>query len=122
MSRFVFEGRLAYWTLRVLAIVVTLCGVIMATGGIWLMTLGGPWYYFANGACLIVSGALLYAQRITGLALYWLAFIASVAWTISEVGLHLQLIIPRISYLGVLGLLALLFIPMLNRGGSHRPT
>lgn len=122
MSRAVSNSRLAYWALKSLAVAVILCGLIMAAGGIWLMTLGGPWYYFANGACLIVSGALLYAQRVAGVALYWLAFIASVAWTVSEVGGNLQLIIPRTSALGLLGLLTLLFIPMLNRGGPQRRT
>lgn len=122
MSRAVSNSRLPFWALRSLAVVIILCGLIMAAGGAWLISLDGPWYYLANGAGLIAAGAFLYAQRLAGVALYWIAFIASIAWTVSEVGVDLQLILPRISALGVLGLLTLLFIPMLNRGGPQRPT
>jgi hypothetical protein len=43
-----------------------LVGAILAIGGVWLIALGGSWYYLLVGAGVAVTGVLLFMRRIEG--------------------------------------------------------
>lgn len=106
----------------IIAVAVIRCGLIMAARGCladqlnWILVLPRKWSRPHRGWYLSIRAAL-YGSRAE-----LIAFIASVAWTFSKAGVDLQLIISRITALGVFGLLTLLFIPKLNRGGPQRRT
>lgn len=86
-------------------IVVTgLSGAALAAGGAWLITLHGSPYYLIAGAALIVTAALLGRRSAAGPWLYAVTFLATVAWSLFEVGLDGWALMPRLVYLGVLGL------------------
>lgn len=105
----------AYWALKVFAAIVALFGLALAAGGVWLITLGGSWYYLIAGAGMLIAGVLLFMQRISGVWLYWAVFLATVVWAVWEVGLDPWALIPRLVALAVIALLTLAFIPVLRR-------
>ena len=77
----------------------------LAAGGLWLITLGGSWYYLLAGAGMLASGVLLFLQRLSGVWLYWLVFIGTLIWALWEVGLDPWALLPRVLALAVIALL-----------------
>ncbi|MBW7962852.1 glucose/quinate/shikimate family membrane-bound PQQ-dependent dehydrogenase [Bradyrhizobium sp. BR 10261] len=69
----------------VTGLVYALIGLVLAGGGLWLATLGGSIFYLVLGAGIVVTAALLLAQRHQALWLFAIVLIATVAWAISEV-------------------------------------
>lgn len=104
-----------YWALKIFALIVALFGLALAAGGLWLITLGGSWYYLLAGAGMLASGVLLFLQRLSGVWLYWLVFIGTLAWALWEVGLDPWALLPRVLALAVIALLSLAFVPWLRR-------
>ncbi len=105
----------AYWALKAFAIVLALYGLALAAGGLWLVTLGGSWYYLPAGIGMLVSGILLLFMRIQGVWLYWLVFVATLVWALWEVGLEPWPLGPLLVAPAVIALLTLLFIPTVRR-------
>ncbi|KIL03943.1 glucose dehydrogenase [Stutzerimonas stutzeri] len=108
-----------YWALKIFALIVALFGLALAAGGLWLITLGGSWYYLLAGAGMLVSGVLLFLQRLSGVWLYWLVFIGTVVWALWEVGLDPWALLPRVLALAVIALLSLAFVPWLRRHNAR---
>lgn len=99
----------------VFGVVVALIGAVLAAGGVWLIALGGSWYYAPAGIALAVAGAAIAGGRVFGVWLYWLVVAATVMWALWEVGLDPWALVPRLLALVVLGVLALCFVPHLRR-------
>ena len=91
-----------------------LVGLATAIAGLWLIRLGGSWYYLLAGAGIALSGVLLLAARRSALWLYALVLLASTVWAVAEVKLDWWQLLPRLDIWFVLGLLLLL--PMVQRG------
>lgn len=108
-----------YWALKIFALIVALFGLALAAGGLWLITLDGSWYYLLAGAGMLVSGVLLFLQRLSGVWLYWLVFIGTVVWALWEVGLDPWALLPRVLALAVIALLSLAFVPWLRRHNAR---
>ena len=71
-------------------------GVWLAGGGAWLARLGGSWYYLLAGVATIASAVLLWRARRLGLWVYLATFAATVVWALTEVGLDLWQLVPRL--------------------------
>src|SRR5882724_7863136 len=67
-------------------IVYALLGVILAGGGLWLVTLGGSAYYLFGGLGILVTGALLTAGRRSALWVYAAVLTGTLIWAVSEIG------------------------------------
>ncbi|MBP2170772.1 quinate dehydrogenase (quinone) [Erwinia toletana] len=98
----------------ILAIIVAAVGLFMLAGGIYLISLGGSWYFAPAGLVIAIAGILLGLRRPTGAALYLIALAASVVWSIWDVGLIFWPLVSRLFALSVLALLILLIVPFLN--------
>lgn len=107
-----------YWALLVFGVVIALAGLLMAAGGVWLIVLGGSWYYAPAGLGLFVAGAMMVRMRMMGIWLYWLVFVATVFWALWEAGLDMWALMPRVLAPAVLAIVALLFIPIIRRHGA----
>jgi quinoprotein glucose dehydrogenase len=92
-----------------------LIGAVLTVGGIWLIVLGGSWYYALAGAALVVSGILLWRWQMAGVWLYLIVFAATVVWALWERGLTLWPQVPRILAPTILLILVLLTIPIIRR-------
>lgn len=108
-----------YWALKIFALIVALFGLALAAGGLWLITLGGSWYYLLAGAGMLASGVLLFLQRLSGVWLYWLVFTGTLVWALWEVGLDPWALLPRVLALAVIALLSLAFVPWLRRHNAR---
>ncbi|MEZ5778645.1 MAG: membrane-bound PQQ-dependent dehydrogenase, glucose/quinate/shikimate family [Paracoccaceae bacterium] len=84
-----------------------LVGLALTVGGFWLSVLGGSWAYLLIGAGMLISAALLFARRMSGVAIYALTLIGTLAWALWEVGFDWWALSARGSLPVVLGLLLL---------------
>lgn len=103
----------------VFGIVLTIIGLVLAVGGMQLVSLDGSWYYLITGVALVLSGVLLAASMALGAWLYLLIFICTIAWAIWEVGFAFWPLVPRLAPVLVLAFFCFLLMPRL-RGGRGR--
>lgn len=109
------------WATIALAVVMGLFGLPIMLGGVWLITLGGSWYYAFAGLGLLVSAYFLFRQSMAGVSVYLLTFIATVAWALWESGLDGWAQVPRLVAPTVILVLVLATIPVLGgRFSAHR--
>lgn len=101
---------------RIMAIILLLCALPLIVGGGYLVSLSGSWYYLIAGLLLLISSLLLFKGKRTGLAIFFVLYIATFFWTLYESGSDYWGWIPRMSVLTVLALLLSLTIPALNQG------
>jgi quinoprotein glucose dehydrogenase len=110
------------WYVVLIGIVVLAIGLILAAGGVWLISLGGSWYYAITGVLLVVAGALLFQKRRSGVKLFVAVWIGTLIWAIWEVTLDgwqpasdWWALEPRVFAPTVLLVLVLIGLPALRR-------
>ena len=84
-------------------------GAALTFGGWQLAALGGSLYYLASGAALLIGGLWVWRGNP---ASYWLICLfagATLVWAITESGLHLWALLPRVAV--PMALLGLFLIP-----------
>lgn len=103
-----------------LGLLLLLIGIILAGGGVRLISLGGSWYYLLAGIGLILSGVGLIRRTMLGAWIYIAVFLATLVWALWEVGLDGWGLLPRVVGPAVLLFLVLLTAPALmpGRGGK----
>ncbi|HDS1679243.1 TPA: glucose dehydrogenase [Pseudomonas putida] len=99
----------------VLALALGAFGMALFGGGVWLMALGGSWYYGLTGAGCVVTAALLWRQRRGALHLFGVIWGLTVIWALWEVGLNWWGLVPRLVAMTVILLLILILSPALRR-------
>ena len=104
------------WLPGVVAIVLAIFGLPMAAGGIWLITLGGSWYYLLAGVGLLATAWLLFQRSTLALWIYLATFIGTLCWAYWEVGFDAWAQVPRLIAPMVLLVLVLLALPALHGG------
>ncbi|MDF1609402.1 membrane-bound PQQ-dependent dehydrogenase, glucose/quinate/shikimate family [Hoeflea sp. YIM 152468] len=110
----------AYWYCTGIGTLMALIGIVLGAGGIWLIALGGSWYYLIAGVGLVVSGMLLAAQTMAGLWVYLLTYIFTLVWAFWEVGTDWWAQVPRLVAPSVILVLVLICIPMLRHRSKTR--
>ncbi|TIP05876.1 MAG: glucose/quinate/shikimate family membrane-bound PQQ-dependent dehydrogenase [Mesorhizobium sp.] len=96
------------------SLILFLIGLILGGGGIWLVALGGSWYYLIAGLVFLITAWLLFRRRSTSLWLYALFVLATLCWAVWEIGFDWWQLGPRG---GVIVLIALwLLTPWARRG------
>lgn len=110
----------ARWATIILGVVFLLVGAMLVAGGVWLMTLGGSWYYLIAGLGLLQVGVLLTMQRMAALWLYLLICPGTWIWAVWEVGWEVWPLVPRVVAPTVLLVFVLITIPVLRRTGRQR--
>ena len=86
----------------------------MAAGGIWLVAVGGSWYYALAGLALLAATWLLLRRRRAGQSVMAVVWGASLAWALWEVGFNGWGLVPRVVGVTVLFMLALVLSPVIN--------
>ena len=103
-----------YWAVMALALVMAVFGLAILGGGIWLITLGGSWYYALAGLGLVVSAYFLFRQSMAGVWIYLLTFLGTLIWALWEKGMDGWAQVPRLVGPTVILVLVLLCIPALR--------
>ncbi|RJL21533.1 membrane-bound PQQ-dependent dehydrogenase, glucose/quinate/shikimate family [Paracoccus siganidrum] len=102
-----------------LGVVLVIFGAPILGGGVWLIVLGGSWYYLFAGLGLLVTAWLLFRRSIAALWVYLLTFAGTLAWALWEAGLDGWAQVPRLVAPSVVLVLVVLTLPVL-RGGRPR--
>ncbi|MEQ8393553.1 glucose/quinate/shikimate family membrane-bound PQQ-dependent dehydrogenase [Thalassobaculum sp.] len=92
----------------------TAIGLVIGSGGAWLIAIGGSWYYLLAGAGFLLTGLLLLTRRRLALWSYAAVVAATLAWALWEVGFDWWQLAPRGAVVVLLGLW--LLIPGVMRG------
>nr|WP_246337286.1 glucose/quinate/shikimate family membrane-bound PQQ-dependent dehydrogenase [Azospirillum oleiclasticum] len=100
-----------------------LIGLALGIGGVWLVALGGSWYYAAAAVGFLATGALLAARRSASLWVYALLVAGTLVWAFAEVGVDWWQLAPRGDVIVVLGLWLLTpwITRRLDRPAADRP-
>ena len=85
-------------------IIVGLIGIALAIPGVYLISLGGSWYYLLAGIGLIISGWLFCIRRYEAICVYGVVFLATIIWAIYEVGFDGWKLMPRLFTPALLGI------------------
>jgi quinate dehydrogenase (quinone) len=101
----------ASWLLRLVGIILFITGLPLIYGGIQLVGLGGSWYYVLAGAGVSLTGILFFLRQKIGAWLYFLIFIATIAWAIWESGLEFWPLVPRLVAPAVIALIVAIVYP-----------
>ncbi len=97
--------------LLIFGVILVLLALPLIVGGVKLIALGGSWYYLLAGAGLLVSGYLFARRNTASVAVFALVVIATIIWSLIEVGLNFWTLVPRLSGVLVLSVPALLLAP-----------
>lgn len=100
----------------IFALLLALCGAVIAAGGLELAMLGGAKYYLLAGIILLADGVLLWRGRRAGLWVYAGLLVYTVIWSLWEVGLDPWALASRIVFFLVLG--GYLLVPRARRALS----
>ncbi|MDX8445042.1 glucose/quinate/shikimate family membrane-bound PQQ-dependent dehydrogenase [Mesorhizobium captivum] len=77
------------------SLVLLLIGLALGGGGIWLVSLGGSWYYAIAGLAFLVTAFLIFRRRSTGLWLYAAFVVGTLCWAVWEIGFDWWQLGPR---------------------------
>ena len=102
----------------ILAVILTLIGVLMTVGGMKLALLGGSWFYLTSGVCCLVTG-WMYLRVPHHAALGVLVIVVgSTAWAVWEVKFDFWQLVPRVAWWVALLLIAVPHSLWLRRRGG----
>ena len=107
-------GGFGYWAVVVLAVVLVLFGVPILAGGVWLITLGGSWYYALAGIGLLITAWFLFKHSMLAVWVYLLTFAGTLAWALWERGFNGWAQVPRLVAPTIILILVLSAIPALR--------
>ncbi|MFP2516284.1 glucose/quinate/shikimate family membrane-bound PQQ-dependent dehydrogenase [Buttiauxella agrestis] len=85
-----------------------LSGLYLLIGGIWLVAIGGSWYYPIAGAVMLITAWLLWQRKALALWIYAALLLCTVAWSVWEVGFDFWALTPRLDVLFFFGVWLLL--------------
>lgn len=103
-----------YWAVVALAVVLALLGLPILVGGVWLITLGGSWYYALAGLGLLLTAWFFFRHSMTAVWIYLLTFVGTLIWALWERGLDGWAQVPRLVAPSIVLVLVLLAIPALR--------
>lgn len=105
---------------RLLGAVFGFIGLILSAGGLWLIMLGGTFYYLVAGVGLLATAVFYFRRSMLAVWLYLLTYAFTLVWALWEVGFDGWAQVPRLVAPSVLLVLVLASIPILKRGSSSR--
>src|ERR1041384_3243844 len=79
---------IGFWWTMLVAMVLVLFGLPIAAGGLYLITLGGSWYYLPAGIGLLLTAWLLFRREMAAVWTYLVVWVATLIWALWEAGLE----------------------------------
>jgi quinoprotein glucose dehydrogenase len=115
MATLDFSARPIGWPVRLLGWICILLGLVLLAGGVWLIVLGGSWYYGIAGLGLAATSILLNNGSMAAVWLYLAIWLGTLVWAWWEVGADWWAQLPRVFAPTLLLVLVLICIPALSR-------
>lgn len=107
---------IGHWLIMLLATLLALAALPLIVGGVYLIALGGSWYYAPAGLALLATAYFLFQRSRLAVWIFSATFALTVLWALWESGLNGWAQIPRIFAPFVVLLLLLACLPGLYRG------
>ena len=95
-----------------------LCGLYLLIGGVWLVAIGGSWYYPIAGLVMLGVAWMLLRSKRAALWLYAALLLGTMIWGVWEVGFDFWALTPTQRHSGLLRHLA---DPAVCLASSDRP-
>jgi membrane-bound PQQ-dependent dehydrogenase (glucose/quinate/shikimate family) len=89
---------------RIFPVLLMLLGAALLYDGIRLIVAGGTFYYAIAGIAVVCSGALLWRGKPLASRIYGALLLATLVWSLFEVGTDLWAMLPRLALLTLVGL------------------
>ena len=86
------------------ALFAAFCGLYLLIGGVWLVAIGGSWYYPIAGLVMLGVTVLLWRRKQSALWLYAVLLLATMIWGVWEVGFDFWALTPRSDILVFFGI------------------
>lgn len=86
----------AHAAVKFAATLLFIAGIPLSLGGLWLMFLGGSWYYLIAGICYTYAGYRLWNGRLLGVHVLLGVLLVTLIWSIWEVGFSFWPSVPRL--------------------------
>lgn len=103
------------WGVKILGWICVALGAVILVLGVWLIFLGGSWYYGIAGLGLLLTGILLNRYMLEAVWLFTAVWSGTVVWAWWEVGADWWAQMPRLVAPTLIFVLVLLCIPSLRR-------
>ncbi|QGZ66863.1 membrane-bound PQQ-dependent dehydrogenase, glucose/quinate/shikimate family [Paraburkholderia acidisoli] len=116
------ESALARWGRLLLALVLAVFGLCMVIGGVWLIALGGNWYYAIAGVLSIGSAIGLFRRSRAAATWFAVLFVITLAWTIWESGTDYWGWVPRFALMMLFAIAFSFLLPSLRPDLSRKLT
>ncbi|MDA8445897.1 glucose/quinate/shikimate family membrane-bound PQQ-dependent dehydrogenase [Paracidovorax valerianellae] len=97
-----------------IGLLLVVIGLAIGVGGVWLIALGGSWYYLPAGLATLLAGWMLAQRNPAALWVYAALVLVTLVWSLWEAGLDWWPLAARGDVFFVLGLL--LLTPAVSRG------
>ena len=107
--------RILQWLLAGLMLLI---GLAVGGLGFKLVTVGGSGYFLIMGVVMVIAAILIFLNRSSGIALYGIAFIASLFWAVGDAGWDFWPLFSRLFTFAVLAFLCAIVWPFL-RAANH---
>ncbi|KKD00879.1 membrane-bound PQQ-dependent dehydrogenase, glucose/quinate/shikimate family [Photobacterium halotolerans] len=105
-----------------IAFLYLLIGLVLFGGGLWLISLGGSWYFAIAGVVFLLVAAKVRTKRGNAQILYGLFLLASLIWSLWESGYDWWPLASRMGLLLVLGIPLLFSFRLMGRTRISRLT
>ncbi|MDF7674020.1 membrane-bound PQQ-dependent dehydrogenase, glucose/quinate/shikimate family [Acetobacteraceae bacterium ESL0709] len=99
--------------LSLIALAVSVIGVLFVIGGLWDAVIGGPLYYLIAGLGYLLTGILLFRRNAAGLPLFAIIMLGTLVWAICLVGFDFWSLLPWLDVALIVGIV--LALPWVTR-------
>ncbi|MEF0944094.1 glucose/quinate/shikimate family membrane-bound PQQ-dependent dehydrogenase [Rhizobium sp. BR 362] len=86
------------------SVLLAIIGLFLGGGGLWLVMLGGSFFYLVAGLMFIVTAILVFMRKVAALWLYAILVLVALVWAIWEVGFDWWQLGPRGGLIILIGL------------------
>jgi quinoprotein glucose dehydrogenase len=105
------------------AAVIGLIGLYLVIGGIWLIAVGGSFYYLVGGGAIVGTSILLFLRKREALWLYAFTILAIIIWAVAEIGFDWWQLVPRGDIIFLIGIwlcLPFMITPLVAKDQGER--
>ncbi|MDZ5602813.1 glucose/quinate/shikimate family membrane-bound PQQ-dependent dehydrogenase [Pseudomonas sp. RP23018S] len=104
-----------------LGVVIALLGLLLAAGGLKLISRGGSWYFLIGGLAMALAGVLIALRKPLGAWLFAAFLLATAVWAVADVGWVFWPLFSRLFMFSAIGLVVALVYPLLVRAHGGTP-
>jgi len=114
------QGMAPQLSAKLLGGLIVALGLPQAVGGVYLLSLGGSFFYALNGLGLAIAGLYIFRGKSLGASVYALVFLLTVIWSFAEADGSAWALVPRLLGSSIVMVAVLLLVPTLDKALFNR--